>query len=145
MSSSLVIHHNVKTNVLFEHSTEHIKSITVFVYRQSMPVYWMRFALLFSITTQGRWKVGPEAPPVFFQPPHKTFEPPFQKFITTIHLTALQRWLTLWRHLLFVYFFSLIPSNQRTNFCNFVTKVNKIAKTVGFPGNFVYKALRALL
>ena len=30
------------------------------------------------------------------------------------------------------------------NFCNFVTKVNKIAKTVGFPGNFVYKAPRTL-
>ena len=36
---------------------------------------------------------------------------------------------------LFIRFFSsLIPSNQRrpTNFCNFVTKVNKIAKTVRF-------------
>ena len=44
------------------------------------------------------------------------------------------------------FFSSLIPSNQRTNFCNFVTKMNKIAITVGFPAdNFVCKALRALL
>ena len=47
---------------------------------------------------------------------------------------------------LVICFFSLLlPSNQRTNFCNFVTKVNEIAKTVGFPGIFVHKALRALL
>ena len=30
---------------------------------------------------------------------------------------------------------------QRTNFCKFVTKVNQIAKTVGFSGNFVTKLL----
>ena len=42
------------------------------------------------------------------------------------------------------FYSSLIPSTQGTNFCNFVTKVNKIAKTVGFPGTFVYKAFRAL-
>ena len=28
--------------------------------------------------------------------------------------------------------------------CNFVTKVNKIAKTVGFPGDFVYIKLLVL-
>ena len=39
------------------------------------------------------------------------------------------------------FFFSLIPSNQRTNVCNFVTKVNKITKTVEFSANVVYKAL----
>ena len=39
------------------------------------------------------------------------------------------------------FFFSLIPSNQRrlSNFCNFVTKLNKIAKTVGFPDTFLHK------
>ena len=42
------------------------------------------------------------------------------------------------------FFSSLMPSNQRTNFCNIVTKVKKIAKAVGFPGNFVYKTLKAL-
>ena len=40
-----------------------------------------------------------------------------------------------------------VPSNQsrHTNFCNFVTKVNKIAKTVGFPGTFEHKAFGTLL
>ena len=37
------------------------------------------------------------------------------------------------------FFSSLIPSIQRTNFCNFATKANKIAKTVGFSDNFMYK------
>ena len=51
MSSFLIIHHcNVKTSGLFEHITEHIESILVFVYRQSMPVYWVRFALMINIT-----------------------------------------------------------------------------------------------
>ena len=89
---------------------------------------------------------GWSPPYIFFSFPPKNFEPPFrplfQKFITTIHPMALQRWLMA---TLVIRFFSwLIPSNQRTNFCNFVTKVNKIAKTVKFRGNFEYKALRNL-
>ena len=39
----------------------------------------------------------------------------------------------------------LFGAGPGTNFCNFVTKVNKIAKTVGFPGNFVYKAPKTVL
>ena len=85
-----------------------------------------------------------EAPLFFFSPPpHRNFEPPFQKFMTTVHPIALQRWLKA--SLVSRFFFSLIPLNQRTNFCNFVTKLNKITKAVGLTGNFVYKALRALL
>ena len=45
---------------------------------------------------QGRWKVGGKAPPKFFSAPHRnfypSFSPPFQKFITTVHPIALQRW-----------------------------------------------------
>ena len=62
--------------------------------------------------------------------------------MTTVHPIALQRWPMASLVIRFVS--SLIPSNQRTNFCNFVTKENKIAKTIRFPGNFAYKALRAL-
>ena len=99
----------------------------------------------------GRWGLrGTEAPHIF-SAPHRNFEPlfkfwaPFQKFITTVHPIALQQWLMA--SLVIRFFSSLIPSNQRrpTNFCNFVTKVNKIAKLVGFPGTFVHKAFRALL
>ena len=56
---------------------------------------------------------------------------------------ALQRWVMA--SLVIRFFSLLIPPNLRNNFCNFVTKVNKIAKTVGFPGNFVYKLFRTLL
>ena len=102
---------------------------------------------------QGRWKMGLK-PPLYklkpnFQPPHRNFQlpfsPSFQKFIITVHTIALQRWLMA--SLVIRFFSSLMPSNPRrpTNFCNFVTKVNKIAKTVGFPGTFVHKAFRALL
>ena len=57
----------------------------------------------------------------------------------------------------FFFFIDIIKINQqRTNFCNIVTKVKKIANSRQpcyaqpiqantFPGNFVYKALRALL
>ena len=37
---------------------------------------------------QGCWKVGAEALPTFFQSPYGNFEPPFQKFITTVHPIA---------------------------------------------------------
>ena len=94
---------------------------------------------------QGRWKVGAKAPLYFFSPPIEYLRPPsapFQKFITTVHPTALQRWIMVTHVIRF--FSSLIPSNQRTNFCNLVTKVNKIAKTVEFPGKFVYTKLLEL-
>ena len=89
-----------------------------------------------------RWGLkGAEAPPVFFQPSHSKFEPPlsppFQKFITTVHPIALQRWCMASFAVRF--FSSLIPSNQPTSFCNCVTKVKKIENTVGFPGKVGYK------
>ena len=84
-----------------------------------------------------------EAPLCFFSPPHRIFQPPFQTFLTTVHPIAFQRWFMV--SLVIRFFSSLIPSNQRTKFCNFVTKVNEIAKTVGFPGTFVHKAFRAVL
>ena len=88
---------------------------------------------------------GVEASPIFFSALRRNFQPLLQKFITTVHHIALQRWLMA--SLVIRFFSSLIPSNQRrpTNFCDFVTEVNKIAKTVGFPGSFVHKAFRALL
>ena len=76
-----------------------------------------------------------------FSPLIETLNPPFQKVITTVHPIALQR--PLMASLVIRFFSSLIPSKQRTNFCNFVTKVYKIAKAVG-SSNFLDKALRAL-
>ena len=81
--------------------------------------------------------------PLYFSPPLiEILNPPFQNFVTPIHPIALERWFMA--SLVIRFFSSLLLSNQRTNFCNFVTKVNKIAETVGFPGTFVYKALRTL-
>ena len=60
-----------------------------------------------------RWKVvaeGDEVPPIFFSAPLQS--PPIQKFITTVHPTALQRWPMA--SLVIRFFSSLIPSNQRT-------------------------------
>ena len=62
--------------------------------------------------------------------------PPGFAPMTTVHPIALQRWLMA--SLVIRFFSSLMPSNQRTNFCNFGTKVNKIAKTVGFSGAVVH-------
>ena len=81
----------------------------------------------------GGW--GGLSSPIFSQPLHRNFEPPFillpfQKLITTVHPIALQRWFMA--SLVTRFFPSLIRSNQRTNFCNFVIKVNKIAKTANF-------------
>ena len=52
MSSCLITSHwNVKTSGIFQHFTEHIKFILVFVYRQSMPIYWV--ALLYCLAVPG--------------------------------------------------------------------------------------------
>ena len=94
----------------------------------------------------GGW--GGMMPPYIFSAPHRSFElpfsPSFQKFITTVRLIALRRWLMA--SLVIRFFSSLVPvpSNRRTNFWNFVTKVNKIANTVEILDDFVYKALRAI-
>ena len=78
-----------------------------------------------------RWELrGLKPPYTFFSHPKEILSPLFRKFLTTVHPIALQRWLMA-SHII-RFFSSLIPSNQRTNFCNFVTKVNKIAKTVNF-------------
>ena len=78
-------------------------------------------------------------------PPHKSFKPPSNpppllkicNYSTPYCTSIVQLWLMA--SLVIRFFSSLIPSNQWTNFCNFATKGNKIARTVGFPGNFVYK------
>ena len=55
-------------------------------------------AATFLCCLQGRWKVGAEGwqqPPMFFSVPHRNveplFSPSFRKFLTTVHITALQR------------------------------------------------------
>ena len=63
--------------------------------------------------------------------------PPFQKLAIAVHPIVAS--------LMIRFFFSLISSNQHTDFCNLVAKENKIAKTVGIPNNFVSKALKGLL
>ena len=84
-------------------------------------------------TVQGRWKVVAEGglkPPIKILSPLQP--PPLQIFITrpTVHPTALQRWLMA--SLFICFFSSLIPPNQRTNFCNCVTKVKKSPKLFDF-------------
>ena len=83
----------------------------------------------------------------FLNPPTSNFK---KKFFHSILIDAAM----LMASLVIYFFSSLILSNQRTNFCKFVTKMNKIAKTAGFPGTklgykprvqssgkkFVYKA-----
>ena len=65
---------------------------------------------------QRRWKMGAKPLFNFFQLP---FSPLFQKFITAVHPIALQQ--RLMASLVSWFFSSLIPLNQRINFCNFVT------------------------
>ena len=79
---------------------------------------------------------GAKAPPYIFSAPSidifTPLQPLFSKFITAIHPIALERWLIA--SLVVRFFPSLIRSNQcrPTNFCHFVTKVNKIAKLLDF-------------
>ena len=94
---------------------------------------------------QKRWKVRAEASLYFFSPPpHRNFEPPFSspssKLFTTVHLIALQQ--RLMASLLIRFNSALIPSSQLATLRRRQTQSQK---TVGFPGNFMYKALRALL
>ena len=101
-----------------------------------------------SVRSKGVGRKGLK-PPYIFSALHRNFQPNFNphftNFITTVHPIALQQWLMA--SVAIRFFSSLIPSNQRmpTNFCNFVTKVNKVAKALRFPGTFVHKAFRALL
>ena len=76
--------------------------------------------------------MGAEALPLyFFSAPIEILSPLFQKLITTVDPIVLQQ--SLMASLAIRFFSSMIRSSQRTgtNFCNFVTKVNKIAKPVG--------------
>ena len=94
--------------------------------------------------------MGADDPSIFFQPPIEILSPssaPFSKnllynFSTPYCTSTVAYSVTCYS---FFFFFIGTPSNQRTNFCNFVITVNKITKTVGFPGNFVYKALRCIM
>ena len=86
----------------------------------------------------GKWGLSEaEATPIFFQPPTEILNPssapPFKNYYySTTYCTKDG----LCRHLL---------QANLPNFCNFVTKVNEIAKTVQFFSNFVCKPLGALL
>ena len=87
---------------------------------------------------------GVEDAYIFFSPSIEILKPPsatFQNFITTVglHPIAFQRWLMASLVTRFYFLLISLPSNQRINFCIFVKKVNKIAETARFPGNFVHK------
>ena len=77
-----------------------------------------------------RRKVGAEAPPIFFQPPHRNFEPPFnppffQKFTATVQPhNALQQWLIA--SLVIRFFSSLIKRVGGKGAQNFFGEAKKI-------------------